>query len=203
MELLLGRSTALIFTCIKKKTFQVWVPKTHNEELKVSWYVFWGWSSKHQLQAESISGLAAFERGPGSSMNCIGLCASDESVRTRFICHVKRLHTVSAGPLFRSYWPRWKPLELVVTQSCSKSLHKTLQNWQNINQNPCPQSFPPHLCSVPSQNRDKTIMTQLATSIMSENEIDLKTYAGPGWNRRDYCADCTNTVSLTYPSIPL
>lgn len=51
-------------------------------------------------------------------------------------------------------------------------------------------------------------MTQLAAtqlphcSIMSENEIDLKILRWPGRTRRDYYADCTNTVSLPSPSLP-
>lgn len=69
-----------------------------------------------------------------------------------------------------------------------KRLDKTLQNWQNINQNsrPCaPEASP--LTSALSQAKmgTKTIMTQLAAtqlshcSIMSENEIDLKILRRP------------------------
>lgn len=53
-----------------------------------------------------------------------------------------------------------------------------------------PKAFPPHLCSIPSQNGDKTIMTQLAAtqlshcSIMSENEIDLKILRRPGLEQK-------------------
>lgn len=85
-------------------------------------------------------------------------------------------------PLFKSCWPRWKPLERRMPHSRFKRLHKTWQNWQNIKQSPClrAQTLSIHLLAVPGPNWDKMIMTPLAAiqlphcSIMSENEIDLK-----------------------------
>lgn len=82
-------------------------------------------------------------------------------------------------PLFRSYWPWWKPLELVMTQNCSKRLCRVGKISTKTHVSLCPPA-PPNLWSVPNKNRDKMIMTRLAftrlshRSIMSENEIDLK-----------------------------
>lgn len=54
-------------------------------------------------------------------------------------------------PSFRSFWPRWKHLELVTLRSCSKGLRETLHSWQK--HQPKPRFFFSHLCTVPGQRR--------------------------------------------------
>lgn len=93
----------------------------------VSWHVFSGWTSKHQTVGWEHIWSGGFERGSDIPLNCFEL----------------------SGALFRSYWPRWKSLEVLMTHSLSKRLYKTLLDWQNINQNPRPSP----LTSAPSPAR--------------------------------------------------
>lgn len=191
MELLLGRSTALIFSCIKKKC-QHCVPgllsentfKTHNEGFKVSCYVSCGWTRKHQTTGwkHTVSGWTSLKDFP---LNSIGWCASDESFRTRSSALSKDF-TMSLQAIIQI---RLTKMKASVTCDDSVQLSKPSHTFADLAKNQ-PKTHVPKLSTTPllfrpMPNWVKTTMTQLAAtqlshcSIMSENEIDLKILRRP------------------------
>lgn len=203
---------AVLWYSVLSKTFQVEVAwlftkKKHDEA------IWWSapsvlvcfprmneQTSNHRLKAYLVG---SSWNGTDTPLNCTGLRVSDENITRKFICHVKRLHTASEGHYsnptdydegqWSLWWLRAAPKDFA-----------ELAQYQPKPMSLSPPSFLPHLCSVPNQNGDKTIMTQLAFAQPSWVEMKLiwKSCIGPGWNRRDYCADCTNTVSQSSPLHP-
>ena len=182
--------------------------KPHDKELRVSWYVFWGQTGRPQTTGWKHIWLGAHKTDRDSPLYRIGLWASEENVRTLFIYRVKRLHTVSAGHYSdlperdESQWNLWwlraslkdfKKLCRIGKISTKTRVPVPLKLWPS-----------PQLCPKPKWGQDDNDPTgSRSARPLSWVKMKLiwKSCLGPGWNRRDYCADCTNTVSL--PSLPL
>lgn len=139
--------------------------KPHDEELRVSRYVFWGQTGRPQNTGWRHIWLGAHERGRDSPLNRIGLWASEENIRTLFMYRVWRLHTVSASHYSdptehdESRWNLWW------LRASPKDFRKLCRIGKISTKTHAPEALAlTSVSSVPSQNRDKTIMTQLAVA---------------------------------------
>lgn len=137
-----------------------------------------------KLRAESTSGWEHLKEAHWTVLDCV------LQMRVSELCSsaMSKDFTLSLQAIIQILLT-----EMKASGTCddSEPFQKTSQNFAELAKyqpkpmSLCPQSFPPHLCSVPSPNGDKTIMTQLAAtqlshcSIMSENEIDLKILRRP------------------------
>lgn len=148
----------------------------HNKELSMSWYVFWGWSSKIQLQPSGWGFLTVAQTAHWTGLDC-------ELEMTAY--------TLCSSAMPKDFAPSLQAIvQILLTKmkasgTCDASELFQRASW-NFTQLAKTSTKTPFLFLSPLHSpRPKTIMTQLAAgqlshcSVMSENEIDLKILPQP------------------------